>query len=163
VRWLTGYLQERDPTIHEIALVVGSLVALPVRDGRRPYQRSGIWLEGKEPSDSVGALVSPRKAKRRLAVSQGTSRLEDLLTRRATQVIVSRGWPPSLRQACDPPAQGREACPGSSEPLSAPAAAFLGSTFDSCPPLRSRKKLEPSGGRALRGCYGTSAQRGSLP
>ena len=30
VRWLTGYLQERDPTIHEIALVVGSLVALPV-------------------------------------------------------------------------------------------------------------------------------------
>jgi hypothetical protein len=31
-----------------------------------------------------------RKPKKRLAVSQGTSRLEDLLTRRATQVIVSR-------------------------------------------------------------------------
>jgi hypothetical protein len=63
-----------------------------------------------------------------------------------------------------PASPGREACPGSSEPLSAPAAAFLGSTFDSCPRLlRSRKKLEPSGGRTLRGCYGTSAQRGSLP
>jgi hypothetical protein len=29
VRWLMRYLHERDPTIDEIALVVGSLVALP--------------------------------------------------------------------------------------------------------------------------------------
>jgi hypothetical protein len=34
VRWLTRYLQEQDPTIDEIALVVGSLVALP-GPGRR--------------------------------------------------------------------------------------------------------------------------------
>jgi len=29
VRWLMRYLHERDPTIDEVALVVGSLVALP--------------------------------------------------------------------------------------------------------------------------------------
>jgi hypothetical protein len=34
VRWLARYLQEQDPTIDEIALVVGSLVALP-GPGRR--------------------------------------------------------------------------------------------------------------------------------
>jgi len=71
------------------------------------------------------------RAKKR---QQRPKKFQYLLTAEQRKLIVSRDLAAEcLRQADGPPAQGREACPGSSEPLSARAAAFLGSRFVSTP------------------------------
>jgi len=59
---------------------------------------AGVGLKKKSRAIPQAPLSAP-KAKRRLAVSQGTPRLEDLVTRRRRAVIVSRArrWPPPHR------------------------------------------------------------------
>jgi hypothetical protein len=45
VRWLHRYLQERDPSIDELALVVGCLVAFLALGGRRRSRRCAVRFE----------------------------------------------------------------------------------------------------------------------
>ena len=86
VRWLTRYLEERDPTIDEIALVGR-------QPGRASRSRTGAALSAlriclKEKSRAIPqAPLAALKGKEAPCRQSGTARLEDLVTRRTQAVI----------------------------------------------------------------------------